>query len=203
MAQNVYTICPTITIGCFLYTNSSLTTPVADGYYSNGVSYFFVTGGKVISQGLCNPPTTSTTTSTTTAPTTSTTTSTTTSPTTSTTTTTTTESLVTNLIFDLLAAVGGYTVSFIEVNNVVPTLTGGSDVPFSTDTHSYNTNQIGSNQILEITITDFTLAGCITVTDSNNNVSQQNITGNQVYTFTGLIIDNITPVTVVFTDGNC
>lgn len=203
MAQNVYTNCPTIAIGCFLYTNSSLTTPVTDGYYSNGTKYFFVSGGQVISEGLCNPPTTTTTTTTTTS--TSTTSTSTTLPptTTSTTTTTTTEFLVTNLIFDLTATVGGYTVNFIEVNNVVPTLTGGSDVPFTTDTHSFNTNQIGSNQTLEIEITNFTLNGCITVTDSNSNVSQQSIVGNQVYTFTGLIIDNITPVMVVFTDGNC
>jgi hypothetical protein len=67
MAQNVYTNCPTIAIGCFLYTNSSLTTPVIDGYYSNGTKYFFVSGGQVISEGLCNPPTTTTTTTTSTS----------------------------------------------------------------------------------------------------------------------------------------
>jgi hypothetical protein len=77
---------PTIINGTFLYTDSGLTTPIPNGYYSNGTTYWFFSGGSTGDNGtLCNPTTTTTTT--TVAPTTTTTT-TTLEPTTTTTTTT-------------------------------------------------------------------------------------------------------------------
>lgn len=92
MGLNAYTNCTPLTTGCFLYQNSGLTIPVADGVYSDGTNTYTVSGGagQITSQGTC-PVTTTTTTTTTAAPTTTTTTTTTTeAPTTTTTTTTTT-----------------------------------------------------------------------------------------------------------------
>ena len=93
MGLNAYSNCTPLTTGCFLYQDSGLTTPVANGVYSDGTNTFTVTGGvgEITSQGTC-PTTTTTTTTTTAAPTTTTTTTSTTTeaPTTTTTTTTTT-----------------------------------------------------------------------------------------------------------------
>lgn len=96
MGLNAYSNCSSLTTGCFLYTDSGLTTPVANGVYSDGINTYTVTGGlgQITTQGSCPVATTTTTTTTTTtaAPTTTTTTTTTTeAPTTTTTTTTTTE----------------------------------------------------------------------------------------------------------------
>jgi len=93
MGLNAYSNCTPLTTGCFLYQDSGLTTPVANGVYSDGTNTFTVTGGagEITSQGTCPVTTTTTTTTTTLAPTTTTTTTTTTlAPTTTTTTTTTT-----------------------------------------------------------------------------------------------------------------
>jgi hypothetical protein len=69
---------PTIVNGTFLYTNSSLTTPIPDGYYSDGTTYWFFQNGSTGDNGNpCNTTTTTTTaapTTTTQAPTTTTTT---------------------------------------------------------------------------------------------------------------------------------
>ncbi len=147
---------------------------------------------------------TTTTTSTTTAPETSTTTTTTTvAPTTTTTSTTTsTTTLFENLFFDANAGAGGYTITAIDVNGVTPTLVSGTNVPFNTDGHGFNTTQTGSNQTLNLSIT-VVLNGCITVTDSASNVSQQNINSSGNYAFTGLVINNTTAVQVSMADNAC
>jgi hypothetical protein len=94
MGLNAFSNCSPLILGCTLYTDSGLTTPVADGIYSDGVNTYTVSGGAglITATGTC-PTTTTTTTTTTLAPTTTTTTTTTTTeaPTTTTTTTTTTE----------------------------------------------------------------------------------------------------------------
>jgi hypothetical protein len=66
---------PAIVNGTFLYTNSSLLTPIPDGYYSDGTTYWFFQNGSTGDNGTpCfTTSTTSTSTSTTTAPITSTT----------------------------------------------------------------------------------------------------------------------------------
>lgn len=92
MGLNAYSNCTPLTTGCYLYQDSGLTTPVADGVYSDGNNTYTVSGGAglITGQGTC-ATTTTTTTTTTEAPTTTTTTTTTTeAPTTTTTTTTTT-----------------------------------------------------------------------------------------------------------------
>ena len=154
-------------------------------------------------------PTTTTTTSTTTEAPTTTTTSTTTSTTTitpTTTTTSTTTSTTTlnyNLIFDFTTGIGGYTVSAIDVNGITPTLISGGGVPFNSDTHQYNTSQVGINETLNITITPFVVNGCITVTDSASNVYQQNITSATTYSFAGLVINNGQAVQIIGADNTC
>lgn len=68
MAQNVFSTCSPIGIGCILYTDITLTTPVADGIYSDGVNVYTVTGGSgsVFSLDSCSSFTTTTSTTSTT-----------------------------------------------------------------------------------------------------------------------------------------
>ena len=58
----------TLVNGTILYTNNTLTIPIADGYYSNGTNSWLTSGGNGIlaSQSACIPPTSTTTTTTTT-----------------------------------------------------------------------------------------------------------------------------------------
>lgn len=194
----------------------------ADGYVSafeTGVSKAALQAGyssslvpntatiiRVKSTGVCSNyidiPLTGTTTTTTSSSST-TTTSTTSAPPPPTTTTTTSNAPFQNLFFDATTGVGGYTVTVITVNGLTPTLTSGTDVPFSTDGHGYSTNQIGTSETLTIGIGSFALNGCITVIDSASNSFQQNVTGSGNYIFPGLTIDNITPVTVILADNVC
>ena len=139
------------------------------------------------------PPTTTTTSTTTTTTTAATTTS----------TTSTTTTLFQNLFFDLTTGVGGYTIGSIDVNGITPTLTSGTNVPFNTDSHGFNTTQVGTNETLNIFVSALSLNGCITVTDSASNVFQQNINATGTYSFAGLTIDNITTVNVLCADNAC
>jgi len=68
MAINIFTNCSPIALGCFLYTDSGLTTPVSNGVYSDGIYTFTVTGGagEITATGSCPVTRTTTTTSTTT-----------------------------------------------------------------------------------------------------------------------------------------
>jgi hypothetical protein len=72
MAATIYTNCSTLTLGCFLYQDAGLTTPVSNGEYSDGTDVFTVSGGagEITASALCNPPTTTTTSTTTTTTTT-------------------------------------------------------------------------------------------------------------------------------------
>ena len=58
----------TLIDGTILYTDNTLTTPIADGYYSNGTNSWLTSGsnGILASQSACIPPTSTTTTTTTT-----------------------------------------------------------------------------------------------------------------------------------------
>ena len=108
-----------------------------------------------------------------------------------------------SLYFDASIGSGGYSVTAIDVNGVTPTLTSGTDVPFSTDGHGYDTNQTGTNQTLNITIGGFTLTGCIQVTDSGANYYQLPVSGNGTISFTGLVINSTTTVQIILADGVC
>jgi hypothetical protein len=77
-------------------------------------------------------------------------------------------------------------------------------MPITTPTTELTTSQIGTNETLNIVITSFTgVSGCINVTDSMGNTSQLTVSANGTYTFNGLIIDNITPVQISDSDGDC
>lgn len=62
MAQTTfirYSNCSTLAVGCFLYTNSSLTNPVPDGYHSDSNVCYTVSGGNgyISSISICPTPT--------------------------------------------------------------------------------------------------------------------------------------------------
>ena len=144
MGLNAYSNCTPLTTGCYLYQDSGLTTPVADGVYSNGTDTFTVSGGAglITSQGTC-PTTTTTTTTTTLAPTTTTTTTsptaaptpttttttTTLAPTTTTTTTTTTEAPTTTTT----------TTTTTEAPTTTTTTTTTTEAPTTTTTTTTTT----------------------------------------------------------------
>ena len=50
-----------LTTGCFLYTDIGLTTPAADGFYSQGIACYTVTGGNGEITAVSSCPTTTTT----------------------------------------------------------------------------------------------------------------------------------------------
>jgi hypothetical protein len=63
---NLYSNCPEVGVGCGIYQDAALTQVAPDGYYSDGVSIFVVTGGMVGSQTACTALVTPTPTATTT-----------------------------------------------------------------------------------------------------------------------------------------
>ena len=133
MSQRIYTRCSVIAVGCYLYTDSSLSTPVVAGIYSNGQVIYTVTGvnGLVSNVKPCSASSTtttstSTTTTTTIAPTT-TTSSTSTTSTSSTTTTTTLTPL------DFIISYSCDTISLVISGNT-PTGGSGTGYQFGTST---------------------------------------------------------------------
>ena len=54
---NIYSSCSPLTIGCYLYTDINLTTPVSDGSYYDGTNCWNVASGQIFSQGSCTPRT--------------------------------------------------------------------------------------------------------------------------------------------------
>jgi hypothetical protein len=77
MASIIYSNCSSLTLGCTLYTTSELTSIVDNGYYSDGVNCYTVSGGVITYFGTCGTTTSSTTSTSTTSTSTSSTTSTT------------------------------------------------------------------------------------------------------------------------------
>jgi len=221
MGLNAFSSCSPLILGCTLYTDSGLTTPVADGIYSDGVNTYTVSGGAglITATGTC-PTTTTTTTTTTLAPTTTTTTTTTTTeaPTTTTTTTTTTvappppttttTTTTTTTVAnpDLQVSNGSLdiTVSNVSVNGVTATpITGSYPIPAG-DTRQLDTTQIGT---FDITVTwSSSISGQnITVTDSNGTVQCQAAGNgsNITLTFPNCVVDGVTTVLIDPADGNC
>lgn len=49
MSATYYSNCSSLTTGCYLYTNTCLTSPVSNGYYSDGSSCYTISGGGYIS----------------------------------------------------------------------------------------------------------------------------------------------------------
>lgn len=172
MSANFYSTTSSayLTVGDYLYTNSSLTTPAPDGCYSDGTNNFSVGGsaapvGQITQITACSGN-------------------------------------VENLVFNLTTS-SFITVTGIDVNGVTPTLVSGYNVPFSTDTHGYSTTELGLNQNLNITVT-ITTSGCsITVIDSDGNPYCQTLSASGLYTFSNLVINDVTAVQVTTSDGGC
>jgi hypothetical protein len=138
MGLNAFSSCSPLILGCTLYTDSGLTTPVANGIYSDGVNTYTVSGGAglITATGTC--PTTTTTTTTTTAALTTTTTTTTTTeaPTTTTTTTTTTEAPTTTTTT---------TSTTTEAPTTTTTTTTTTEAPTTTTTTTTTTLAVSCN----------------------------------------------------------
>jgi hypothetical protein len=110
---------PTIVNGTFLYTDSALTTPIPNGYYSNGTTYWQFTSGNTGDNGNpCN-----TTTTTTLAPT----------------TTTTTTQLVANGTYN--CALVGTCNGSLQINSI----SGGSGAPYQTSMVVTGTGYVWNN----------------------------------------------------------
>ena len=56
MAGNVFSNCSSLTTGCFLYTDTGLTTFVSDGRYSDGTNCFRVASGEILAITPCSNP---------------------------------------------------------------------------------------------------------------------------------------------------
>jgi len=205
MGLNAFSNCSPLILGCTLYTDSGLTTPVADGIYSDGVNTYTVSGGAglITATGTC-PTTTTTTTTTTAAPTTTTTTTSTTTEAPTTTTTTTTTTTIANPDLQVNNASLDITVSNVSVNGVTATpITGSYPIPAG-DTRQLDTTQIGT---FDITVTwSSSITGQhITVTDSNGTVQCQAAGNgsNITLTFPNCVVDGVTTVLIDPADGNC
>lgn len=174
MAQNVFSSCGTITVGCFLYTDAGLTTPAANGIYSDGTTAFTVTGGagEVTASAACGSFTTTTTT---TAPY--------------------GTFIITNTSADL-------DVSGITLGGVSGVVTSGSfpSTP-STGNIEGETSLItipGTHTVVLTGVTSGTTGQVIRVTDSNGTAQQQTI-GNPFsgdVTFTGVVINTTTQIQI-------
>lgn len=108
-----------------------------------------------------------------------------------------------NLEFNATTALG-QTVNSLDVNGLTPALVVGTDVPFVTDIHQYNTTQIGGSQTLNMNVTASISGTHITVTDSASNVYCQNLSvGTNTISFPGLVLNNTVVTLISIADGVC
>lgn len=56
--MNIYSTCSPLNVGCFLYTDSLLLTPVSDGTYYDGTTCWIVVSGQINSSTACITTTT-------------------------------------------------------------------------------------------------------------------------------------------------
>jgi len=56
MGANAYSNCATLAVGCYLYTDTGLTTPVSNGKYSDGTYCYVVSGGsgQITAKNTCS-----------------------------------------------------------------------------------------------------------------------------------------------------
>ena len=221
--RNIYYAGPGATLGTgtVLYTTSALTTPVANGYYSNGANYWntAANAGMLANQTVCSGVTSSTTTTTTIAPTTTTTT-TTLAPTTTTTTlapTTTTTSTTSTSTSTTTAAPttaninigtnGSLDISMdidnITVNGVGPVSYTGTQPNTSGNGGNVVTNQLGTYDIV-VTYTATTGGQHIELVDSNGTTYCNNTSlGFNSMTFSSVVVNGTTDLTLTALDGTC
>lgn len=174
MAQNVFSSCVTITVGCFLYTDAGLTNPAPNGLYSDGVNVFTVSGGlgQVTAVASCGSFTTTTTT---TAP---------------------------YGTFSLTNTSADLDISGLTIGGSSVVVTSGA-FPSTPLTGSIGgqTQLIvipGTHTVTVVGVTSGTSGQIIRVTDSNGAVQQQSI-GNPFsgdVTFTGVFINTTTQILI-------
>jgi hypothetical protein len=181
MSAIIYTNCSTLGLGCFLFQDAGLTTPVSNGEYSDGTDVFTVTGGagEITASAICNPPTTTTTS----------------------TTTSTTTTLVGNI--DITNGSLDIEISNVNFNGVDATYVGGVYPNTTGNGTSLYTSEIGTYTML-VFRTNAVAGQHITVTDSNG--TPQCIffsNGSQNEVFTNVVYDGITNILIDAQDGAC
>ena len=102
------------------------------------------------------------------------------------------------------AAGTGVTFSACYVNGYPVTwYSGGSNFPFNNDNETFTTLQLGTNQTIRIDVSVFPSGQHVTLTDSDSNVTCIALGSSGDYYFTGVVIDGVTPVSIVQGDGSC
>jgi hypothetical protein len=178
--------------GTIIYTDTALTTPAPNGFYSNGVNYWNTGAGagNLQNQTSCGGSSTTTTTSTTTA-----------SPTTTSTTTTTTTLLAAPLRVENTLSLD-ISVSDVTVNSITATpLTGSYPIPAG-ENRDLTTTQFGT-QTITVTFTNTITGQRITVTDSNGVPQCQTVNTSSTFTYTNCAVDGVTQVLILCEDGAC
>lgn len=51
--NSFWSICTSLSVGCYVYDDPALTVPAASGYYSNGTTCYTVSGGQITVIGAC------------------------------------------------------------------------------------------------------------------------------------------------------
>ena len=213
--RNPYYAAPGATLGTgtILYTTSALTTPVANGFYSNGAKYWNTAAsvGMLADETTCTGITTSTTT-TTAAPTTSTTSTTTQPPTTSTSTSTSTSTTTLGTtaaptVDIYIQNVGSLDIPIgsMTINSVAVTWIGsGPDFVLSAgDNGSFTSTQIGTYDVV-IAYGGHTPGQRITFIDSAGTPTCQTLNGSiGTFTITNATITAGTTISVEALDGIC
>jgi hypothetical protein len=182
----------TLQVGTIIYTDSALTNPAPNGFYSNGVNYWNTSAGagNLQNQTSCNPTTTTSTTTTTTTV----------APTTSTTTTTTTLLAAPLRVENTLSL--DISVSNVTVNAVTAApLTGSYPIPAG-ENRDLTTTQFGTYDIT-VTFTNTVTGQRITVTDSNSVSQCQTVNTSSTFTFPSCAVDGLTQVLILCEDGVC
>ena len=178
--------------GTIIYTDTALTIPAPNGFYSNGVNYWNTGAGSgnLQNQTSCGGSSTTTTTSTTTAP-----------PTTTSTTTTTTTLLAAPLRVENTLSLD-ISVSDVTVNSITAApLTGSYPIPAG-ENRDLTTTQFGTYSIT-VTFTNTITGQRITVTDSNGTSQCQTVSTSSTFTYTNCVVDGLTQVLILCEDGVC
>lgn len=195
MPQTVYSSCSLpYTTGCYLYSDSGGTIPVANGIFSDGTNTYTVTGGsgEITSVSTCAAAGTTTTTTTTTSTSTT---------STSTTTTTTTLGVAQVQVSNTSSWVS---IDSVEINTVPITYVSGDGLPMSTgQSGNFTSTEIG-NYTITVVYTASSIGDNILIVDSAGTpYCQASIVPGNTITFLGAVVNTSNPVTVTASPGAC
>ena len=178
---NYYTAAQPLANGSILYSDSALTTPANNGYYSNSIFNWDITDslGTLSNETSCGGTTT----------------------TTSTTTSTTTAALIANI--DITNGSLDVSISQVVFNGVIATLVGGTLPNTTGNGTSLNTTEIGT-YTLDVYRSNSVAGQHITVTDSNGTIQCIAFgNGSGVESYSGVVYDGITNIQIDAQDGPC